>query len=210
MTKRLWIVILLGLMLLFAGCADYTAEFTVMTQRFDEMDSEWTELLAEEAALHSATPSFDAIDAFYDKAINQAVSDIEEITEMKLTLESIKDGINEKDYEDFLEVLDDTLNVTQVSVEYFVYDRGWTKAKSIDDDYHILIDEWNNLSKEHKTLDVANGYLERMTEMKEKLMTIEEEIDALTYSEMEAKLDDAIEAFNESIAGLEASSEQAE
>ncbi|MEX1307055.1 MAG: hypothetical protein AB1Z19_00850 [Eubacteriales bacterium] len=204
--KRLFTCLLILVLLLsFSACApDYTDEFISMTERFSKMDMMWSELLDEEAAMNTAAPNFDTIDAFYDKAVAQATSDINELIGMIAALEGYKDGINALDYDEFMAVLSDSLNTTQVALECFEYDRGWIKAKSISDDYHAYADEWNTIEKSDKTTAVAQGYLTRMIELKEKLDSIQNEIDVETYEEMSRNLDSAIEAFSESIQALEA------
>ncbi len=199
------ILTMLIMILLFSACGlDYTEDFLAMNARFNEMDAEWTALMEEEAVMNAATPSFDAIDDFYDRATQQANSDMAELGEMIRTLKTYQKGINEKDYEEFMEILNDSYNTTEIALDYFAYDRGWTKAKSINDDNSALAEEWNNLKNADKTAAVAQGYKTRMLELKEKLISIQEEIDIETYDEMMGNLDDAIDAFDEWVTRLEA------
>ncbi len=205
MIKKRWVTLILILTItgMLSACgANQAQEFIALTDRVSEMDAEWTTLMEEEAALNAASPSFETIDAFYDRAIAKANADIDELNGMIDTLESLKQGINELDYEEFKEVLINTVSTTQVAVDYFSYDRGWAKAKAINDDYHEFAEEWNDLDKSEKTLEVASGYLDRMIELNDTLEIIKDEIDVETYDEMKDNLKSAIEAFNESITAL--------
>jgi len=213
MIKTRWVVLIfvIAFTASFSACGtDYTKEFVAMTERFDEMDAEWVALMDEEATLNAASPSFETIDAFYDRATAKANADIVELNGMINTLESYQSGINELDYEEFIEVLTNTVSTTQVAVEYFAFDRGWAKAKTINDDYNELAEEWNELDSGEKTSAVAQGYLDRMIELNDSLELIKEEIDAETFDEMKGNLDSAIEALSESITALKADEAESE
>ncbi len=193
------------------ACApNYTDEFVALTDRFNEMNAEWSALMEEETALNAASPDFAAIDTYYDHATEVANAEVNELTAMMDTLESYQEGVNPQDYEGFMEVLNDTVNTTEVALAYFSFDRGWAKAKTIKDDMNELTIEWNDLNTDEKTLAVAEGYLASMNDLKDKLVSIKDEIDAETYDVMIGNLDTTIEAFEESIAALKAEEINAE
>jgi len=204
--KNRWkiVLLLIASLVLFSACGpDYTEEYNQLSEKYNEMDAKWTALLNDVEAITENPPDFDETDAFYDEAIAHAESDLAELTEMSNTLDTYKDGINELDYEDFKAVLEDGISVTRIAIDHFTEDRSVVKANYVSAVYGTMVDEWNALSVDDMTAEIASDNQARMTVLSEKLESIKDSIDTEMYDSLRKNIDDALSVINDTINALD-------